>query len=164
MPYRWVICPVIVDGGARKPKVSILVDPGIPPIDTVDGDGNPIQIRKTYRHTSVISDGNGKQGENDAIALSLVRFVDPADLDSDVDIDNLSDEDDLTIENVRTELDHSPAQRGTPPGRMTSILARLQARGVDVAGLNVNSLRVDVLNRGALLIKPKPGQLKFMVV
>ena len=159
MPYRWVLNPVVFEGGARKPKVSTLVDLGIPPIDTVDDAGNPIRIRKTYRHTSVISDGNGISGQNDAIAISLVRFVDAVNLDSDLEIETLSDSDELSISDVATELNRSAEQRLSEPARVTAILDKLQIRGMDVTGLGQNSSRRAILNRAARLVKSDPGDL-----
>ena len=90
MPYRWVLCPVVIVGRARVPKVSTIADPGRP--------------GKVYNHTSVISAGIGRAGENDAIALSLVRFVDPSALDADPEIESLSDVDDSEIVDVQREF------------------------------------------------------------
>ena len=89
MPSRWVICPVITVGNARKPKVSIIADPGIPPYQVVDVDEDtgvtlpPVTVRKTYNHSSCIDKKNW--------ALCFVRGVDLSALDSDPDIITLFD-------------------------------------------------------------------------
>lgn len=91
MDRVWVICPVVIDRGCRKPKVSIMADPGIPSFQAKrHKKDSPIREleeyteRKTYRHASCIV--NDKDW-----CLSNVRGVDLSTLYNDPEITVLTD-------------------------------------------------------------------------
>lgn len=119
MPTRWVINPVVVIEKIRKPKVSTIADPGIPPVPLPEGGfGN-----KTYKHSSAIS------GED--WALSFVRGVDMSALDADPEIITVLDSDD---ENLNLSL----GDRGWNVSRLEKLQALMTSKNILLTGLTIN--------------------------
>lgn len=147
MPIRWVICSVIEqDGGkVRLPLVATIPDPGIPPEQGVDDDGNPIIVFPTYAHSSVIDVGNW--------CLSFVRGVDMSGLDGNPDVINVF-EPDSDFEDVDGFLAKSPNELGWFLGKVKRIKRRLENKGADFTGLTMDSPLWEILKRIGMVIWP----------
>lgn len=125
MPARWVICPVVLDRGARKPKVSIIFDPGIAPYFTKDEDGNSIMVRKTYHHSSCIDEADW--------CLSFVRGVDLSALDTDPEVINVLGHD---HEDEDRLLAKTPRGLEWTPQKLKALKSLLENKNVDISDLN----------------------------
>lgn len=79
MVIAWAINPVVLDKGARRPKVALLEDPGSPKREVFDEDGVSLGVfRNTYSHSSCI-------GTEDW-CLSFIRGIDLRNLNFDPEI------------------------------------------------------------------------------
>lgn len=132
MPIRWVISPIVIDQGVRRPKVATLVDPGRPPTG-VDDIG--VLIPHTYKHSSVCG----------AVwCLSFVRGVDLSVLDADQQCIHVFEQD---YEDSQGFLDQTPRSLGWTNARLNRIRDRLSSRGVDVTGLTADSPLWEIAQR-----------------
>lgn len=144
MQVRYYLSPRVGDGDtskpgweARRPKISTIPDPAIPPYEVqeenllglpkFDVDGNPVMktMRKTYAVASVELPGDQ--------FFSVVVSKDFSSLDSDPEIDNVTPFADLVGGNIKAVLAILKGRkvRDEPQERMDRIKAKLQARGFD---------------------------------
>ena len=150
MTIRWVLSPVIFEGGVRKPKVSTIVDPGRPasPLfdddgdPVLDGDGNQIVVAKTLVHSSVISDGQPRQ-PNDW-CVSMVGGVDLSLLDTDPDVIDLF-EIDTSAANHQGLLDATLRQRGRGRADVEALKTRVGGRGIDLDAIDLDKPIANVI-------------------
>lgn len=127
MPSRWVVCPVILDGEVRKPKVSILEDPGRDPVFDEETQGF---INKTYRYSSAVSIRNW--------ALCFVSGADLSGLDADFEVIDLFERD-FDFDTRESIMATTPRQLGWNNGRLNRLINLMSNNGVDTAGLGLDS-------------------------
>ena len=147
LAVRYYLSPRVGDGDTskpnwepRRPKVSTIPDPAIPPYQVqeddedgnllFDADGNPVMmtIRKTYAHASVELPGDQ--------FLSVVVSEDFSALDADPEIEDvLEGATDGLGGDIRAALANLKGRnwRNEPQERTNKIKAKLQRRGFDVA-------------------------------
>ena len=128
MPARLVINPVILDGGARKPKVSVMEDPGRAAKTGIDEQGQPFSTQPTYCHSSAISDGQA--GQRNDLCLSLVVGIDFAPLDADPEVTTLFEMPDRPGYTLRTYLEKRPSEAGLSKAKIDRLRQRIGAVGV----------------------------------
>ena len=149
MPCRWVICPVVTESGVRKPKVSVLKDPGRPPKPGFDDlTGLPIFTEPTYQHSSIVSDGLPGQP---TWCVSLVFGVDLTPLDTDPEIISILEEDAPTQNALRDILSKTPEALGWSILRLDHLRQLLVTRGVTDVPTSQHSC-VEWLNRLAVQV------------
>lgn len=148
MPTRWVICPVVLENGVRRPKVATLVDPGIAPkqVAVIDDDGNPVldgrgeqtfrTVFKTYRHSSAIDTADW--------CLSFVRGVDLSALDADPEIFSVTDRD---AEDADKLLDRTPRELGWDADKLATRTSELTKRGAENIGVTLDTPLIEIVER-----------------
>ena len=151
MPARIVITPVAISEGPRGsiirvPLVSTIVDPGRPPTETEDDDGNPITVPKTLVHVSAIS--SGQPGERNEDCMSIVAGVDMSNLDAQANIVTLFESGtDRPLADLRRWLTNTPGGLGWSNARQNRLRNRLISYGADVAGLTGDTPLWQIVNR-----------------
>lgn len=151
MPARLVICPVDVvvnkdETIHRTPRVANIPDPGKPPVDSEDNDGNPITIKPTYNFSAMISDGQPGQ-END-FCLCFVTGVDMSGLDADAEVVSLFDtEDDQTPDGYRAWVEGAPRDLNWSTEKLDRVKSRISAKGGLVSGLERDTSLREFANR-----------------
>jgi len=135
MPSRWVVCPVIVDGGVRKPKVSTLVDPGRLPVFDEE---TQTFIDKTYRYSSAVSARGW--------ALCFVTGADLTNLTNDPDVLDLFGQD-FDANSREAILETTPRDLSWNNGRLNQLTRALSDNGIDTTGLTLDSTFEEFLFR-----------------
>ena len=135
MAARIVIEPVVISGGgARVPLSWTLVDPGRPPTQALDDNGNPISVPKVLVQTSAIS--SGQAGERNADCLSIVAGVDLSSLVGAAGVTTLFEAgSDRPLADLQNWLTSTPNGLGWNQAKRTRIIDRLRAVGADVTGI-----------------------------
>lgn len=157
MPVRLCLQPVVLtDGGARVALSSTLVDPGRPPSETVDDDGNPILVPKTYGTAPAISDG--AVSEPDLIrnnCFAIVAGVDMSNLDSASGIITLFEAGtDQPLVVFRDWLGSTPAGLGWNNQRQNRIRNRITNAGGSATGLTSTTPLWRWANAAGLVFSP----------
>jgi len=135
VPYRWVICPAVtitrpdLEGGDpdvfRAPKVTSYIEPG---------------RGKYYQHSSAIDTGTW--------CLALVKANDWTPINADAECISLLESDFADLNHINL----TPRQLGFNTARLTRIRNRLAARGVDIAGLTLDTPLEQILDRLAKVV------------
>ena len=140
---RWVICPVDeeIDAKGRRhraPRVARLHDRR-----TYSYPGGATVVNPPYRYSAAIS--SGLPGEVNDWCLCLVRFVDSTEMNADPQVISLLERD--YNEETETLLDKTARQLAWNPARVRRVLDRLEARGIDVTGLTLDTPLWQVVER-----------------
>ena len=157
MPARLCIQPVILtDNNARVALSSTLVDPGRPPSETVDDDGNPILVPKVYVGVHAIS--NGAPSEPAQVrnnCLSLIAGIDMSNLDAASNIVILFEagtDQPLTV--LRDWLGSTPSGLGWNNQRQNRIRNRITNVGGSTTGLTSTTPLWQWVNAAGLVFSP----------